>query len=106
MRRIILPQAMRVVIPPTGNEFIAMLKNSSLVSVISVSELFLVAKLQYSSTLLYFEWLIIASIWYLVLTTVGSVFQAWLESRYNTNYGQAPQRSGLSRFLSFSGGKD
>ena len=51
-------------------------------------------------------WLIIASIWYLVLTTVGSVFQAWLESRYNTNYGQAPQRSGLSRFLSFSGGKD
>jgi len=63
MRRIILPQAMRVVIPPTGNEFIAMLKNSSLVSVISVSEVFLVAKLQYSSSLLYFEWLIIASFW-------------------------------------------
>ncbi|MFN8617521.1 MAG: amino acid ABC transporter permease [Dehalococcoidia bacterium] len=107
MRRIILPQAMRVVIPPTGNEFIAMLKNSSLVSVISVSEVFLVAKLQYSSTLLYFEWLIIASFWYLVLTTVGSIFQAWLESRYNTNYGQGPaQRTGLARILSFSGGKD
>jgi polar amino acid transport system permease protein len=82
MRRIILPQALRVVIPPTGNEFIAMLKNSSLVSVISVSELFLVGKLQYSSTLKYFEWLIVISIWYLALTTVASIVQAWLEGRY------------------------
>jgi hypothetical protein len=41
------------------------------------------------------------------LTTVGSIFQAWLESRYNTNYGQGPaQRTGLARILSFSGGKD
>ncbi len=88
MRRIILPQALRVVIPPTGNEFIALLKNSSLVSVISVSELFLVAKLQYSSSLLYFEWLIIASVWYLALTTVGSIIQAWIEGRYGAgSYG-------------------
>jgi polar amino acid transport system permease protein len=83
MRRIILPQAMRVVIPPVGNEFIAMLKNSSLVSVISVSELFLVAKLQYSSTLRYLEWLIIISIWYLALTTLASIGQAWLERRFS-----------------------
>ena len=106
MRRIILPQAMRVVIPPTGNEFISMLKNSSLVSVISVSELFLVAKLQYSSSLKYFEWLIIASIWYLVLTTIASVGQAWIERRYNANYGAARERSGLARMFSFSGGRD
>jgi polar amino acid transport system permease protein len=93
MRRIILPQALRVIIPPTGNEFIAMLKNSSLVSLISVSELFLVAKLQYSSTLRYFEWLIIASGWYLILTTIGSVFQAWLENRYGpASYGAATAR--------------
>jgi polar amino acid transport system permease protein len=106
MRRIILPQAMRVVIPPTGNEFISMLKNSSLVSVISVSELFLVAKLQYSSSLKYFEWLIIASIWYLALTTVASIGQAWLERRYNSNYGSRAERGGLARMFSFSGGKD
>ena len=106
MRRIILPQAMRVVIPPSGNEFISMLKNSSLVSVISVSELFLVAKLQYSSSLKYFEWLIIASIWYLALTTIASVAQAWLERRYNANYGARAERSGLARMFSFSGGKD
>lgn len=83
MRRIILPQAMRVVIPPVGNEFIAMLKNSSLVSLISVSELFLVAKLQYSSTLRYLEWLLIVSIWYLALTTIASIAQAWLEQRFS-----------------------
>ncbi|MGE3074859.1 MAG: amino acid ABC transporter permease [Dehalococcoidia bacterium] len=106
MRRIILPQAMRVVIPPTGNEFIAMLKNSSLVSLISVSELFLVAKLQYSSSLKYFEWLIIASIWYLVLTTIASVGQAWLEQRYSTNYSASNQRGGFTRLFSFSGGRD
>lgn len=102
MRRIILPQALRVIIPPTGNEFIAMLKNSSLVSLISVRELFLVAKLQYSSTLLYFEWLIIASGWYLILTTIGSVFQSWLEHRYGAaSYGPGAGR----RWLSF-GAKD
>lgn len=102
MRRIILPQALRVIIPPTGNEFIAMLKNSSLVSLISVRELFLVAKLQYSSTLLYFEWLIIASGWYLILTTIGSVFQSWLEHRYGAaSYGPRAGR----RWLSF-GAKD
>jgi polar amino acid transport system permease protein len=96
MRRIILPQAMRVVIPPTGNEFIAMLKNSSLVNLISVSELFLVAKLQYSSSLKYLEWLIIISIWYLVLTTVASIGQAWLEARYSSD-GGGPTESVFSR---------
>ena len=97
MRRIILPQALRVIIPPTGNEFIAMLKNSSLVSLISVSELFLVAKLQYSSTLRYFEWLIIASGWYLILTTLGSFFQSWLEYRYGAaSYGPSARRRWLA----------
>lgn len=96
MRRIILPQAMRVVIPPTGNEFIAMLKNSSLVNFISVSELFLTAKLQYSSSLKYLEWLVIISVWYLVLTTVASLGQAWLEARYSTG-GFGPTESVFSR---------
>ncbi len=107
MRRIILPQAMRVVIPPTGNEFIAMLKNSSLVSVISVSELFLVAKLQYSSTLLYFEWLIIASLWYLALTTVASIVQAWLENRYRQGtYGPTESVFSRTRRPIWLGGKN
>lgn len=100
MRRIVLPQALRVVIPPTGNEFIAMLKNSSLVSTISVSELFLVAKLQYSSTLRYFEWLIIVSFWYLVLTTLASIVQAWLEARFGADrYGNGDRGLWARRLL-------
>lgn len=95
MRRIVLPQAMRVVIPPTGNEFIDMLKTSSLVNVISVGELFFVAKQQYSSSLKYLEWLTIISIWYLVLTTVASVFQAWLEARYGEQLRQSSTGSRL-----------
>ncbi|MBI5948088.1 MAG: amino acid ABC transporter permease [Chloroflexi bacterium] len=91
MRRIILPQAMRVVIPPTGNEFIAMLKSSSLVNAISVAELFFVAKQQYSSSLKYLEWLLIISAWYLVLTTIASLFQAWLEARYRGPAGAASE---------------
>ncbi len=97
MRRIILPQALRVIIPPTGNEFIAMLKNSSLVSAISVADLFLVARLQYSATLRYFEWLIIASGWYLILTTAGSIVQSWLEHRYGAaSYGPTAARRWLT----------
>ncbi len=106
MRRIILPQALRVVIPPSGNEFIAMLKNSSLVSTISVSELFLVAKLQYSSSLRYFEWLIIASFWYLVLTTVASILQAWLEARFGQDQYGNGQRSEWARRLLFIRARD
>ena len=75
---------------------------------VEVIEVFLVAKLQYSSSLLYFEWLIIASLWYLALTTVASIGQAWLESRYSaTSYGpSAGQRGGFVRWLTFSGGHD
>lgn len=105
MRRIVLPQAMRIVLPPTGNEFIAMLKSSSLVSVISVSELFLVAKLQYSSTLRYIEWLVIISIWYLALTTVASLVQAWLERHFSRGQRAARQPASLAaRHLGWLGG--
>lgn len=97
MRRIVLPQAMRVVIPPTGNEFIDMLKTSSLVNIISVGELFFVAKQQYSSSLKYLEWLIIISIWYLVLTTVASAFQGWIETRTSRGGPGEPSKPLLSR---------
>ncbi|MBA4180188.1 MAG: ABC transporter permease [Anaerolinea sp.] len=102
MRRIVLPQAMRVVIPPTGNEFIDMLKTSSLVNIISVGELFFVAKQQYSSSLKYLEWLAIISIWYLVLTTVASLLQAWLERRYGQGFGvqNAPATGAFGRLFS------
>jgi polar amino acid transport system permease protein len=82
MRRIVLPQAMRVIIPPTGNEFINMLKTSSLVSVVQYTELLRSTSNIGSDTTAIMEMLFVASIWYLALTSVFSVGQFYLERRY------------------------
>jgi polar amino acid transport system permease protein len=82
MRRIVLPQAMRVIVPPTGNEFISMLKTSALVSVISGGELLTFAGNIYSRNFLVLELLVVASIWYLVLTTLASIGQYYIERYY------------------------
>jgi polar amino acid transport system permease protein len=79
MRHVILPQAMRVVVPPTGNEFNAMLKNSSLASVIAYRELLFQARGVYARNYQVMELLVVASIWYLLFTTVWSLIQAELE---------------------------
>src|SRR4051794_31462173 len=82
MRRIVLPQAMRVIIPPTGNETISMLKTSSLVSVIAYSELLYSVQLIYAVNYKQIPLLMVASIWYLIVTTVLSVGQYYLERRF------------------------
>ena len=79
MRRVVLPQAMRVIIPPTGNEFISMLKTSSLASAVLYGELLRRAGDIYSTNLRVVELLIDASIWYLVLTSLATVGQYYLE---------------------------
>src|SRR6185369_17855121 len=70
MRRIVLPQSMRVIIPPTGNETISMLKYTSLASVIAVHDLLYSAQLIYDVNYKVIQLLIVASIWYLICTTV------------------------------------
>ncbi|HEV7528670.1 MAG TPA: amino acid ABC transporter permease [Solirubrobacteraceae bacterium] len=82
MRRIVLPQAMRVIIPPTGNETISMLKTSSLASVIVVTELLYTAQLIYSVNFKTIPLLIVASVWYIVCTSVLYVGQYYLERYY------------------------
>ncbi|MBI1759480.1 MAG: amino acid ABC transporter permease [Actinobacteria bacterium] len=82
MRRVVLPQAMRVIIPPTGNETISMLKTTSLVSVVAVSELFTVVGLIYGNNYQQVPLLIVASIWYLLMTSILSVFQYYIERHY------------------------
>jgi len=79
MRRIVLPQAMRVIIPPTGNETISMLKTTSLAFVASVPELFTRADQIANSNFRYVELLFVASFWYLVMTSVLTVGQFYLE---------------------------
>jgi polar amino acid transport system permease protein len=82
MRRIILPQAMRVIIPPTGNETIGMLKTTALVSVISVPELLYSSQIIYARTFETIPLLIVASLWYIVVTSILSVGQYYLERRF------------------------
>src|SRR5512133_2957585 len=79
MRRIVLPQAMRVIVPPTGNETISMLKTTSLVSVIAVTELTYSAQLIYSVNYRTIQLLIVASIWYLIVTTLLTMGQFYIE---------------------------
>lgn len=81
-RRVLLPQAMRVIIPPMGNELISMLKNTSLLSVIAVMELYTQASVISSANLRQVELLIVVSVWYLLMTSVLSIPQYYLERRF------------------------
>jgi polar amino acid transport system permease protein len=96
MRRIILPQAVRVVVPPTGNEFIAMLKDSALVSTIGALELFRQADLLGRRDFRSLEaYLVIAAV-YWVLTMVFSYFQRRLERRLRRGYVRSDGRASLA----------
>jgi polar amino acid transport system permease protein len=94
LRRIVLPQAMRVIIPPTGNETISMLKTTSLVVVIGYFELMTSAQRIYSVNFQTIPLLIVVAIWYLALTSLLSVGQYYVERYYGrgTNRGQTGAR--------------
>lgn len=81
-RRVILPQSVRVIIPPTASRVITFVKNTSLVSVAGLAELLYTSQLIYSRTYQTIPLLVVASLWYLVLTTVLSVVQRMLEKRF------------------------
>jgi len=83
LRRIVLPQAMRVVVPPTGNETISMLKTTSLVSAVPYAELFFQTTSIGSRTFQVFPMLVTASLWYLSMTSVLMVGQYYIERYYS-----------------------
>lgn len=87
MRRIIIPQAIRIVIPPYINNAILLLKNSSLVAVITVADLMLVSQQIYSATYKPVEILGLAGVLYLTMTSILMLFQMWTEKKlsYYTN---------------------
>lgn len=82
MRRIVLPQAMRVVVPPTGNELISMLKNTSLAYAATVTELYYSQQLIAARTYEIVPMLIVACIWYLIITSVLMIGQYYVERYY------------------------
>lgn len=86
MRRIVLPQAMRVVVPPTGNETISMLKTTSLASVIAYSELLQSAKDVYVVNFKVVQLLIAASLWYLFMTSVLTIGQFYIERYFGRGH--------------------
>lgn len=82
LQRIIMPQAMRVIVPPVGNEFIGMIKLTSLASVIQYSEMLHAAQTIYYANSRTLELLFVASIWYLVVVSLLSIGQGFIERYY------------------------
>ncbi|MCJ7830737.1 MAG: amino acid ABC transporter permease [Desulfobacterales bacterium] len=87
MRRIILPQAMRLIIPPLGNNFIILIKDSSLVSTITLVELTLTAQRLIGSTYKPFEMYLMAAVLYAILTSIAALLLGQVERR--TTWGHA-----------------
>jgi polar amino acid transport system permease protein len=79
LRRIVLPQAMRVMVPPIGNEVISMVKMTSLASVIQYSEILHNAQIIYFANTRVLELLLVASFWYLLVVSVLSIGQYYIE---------------------------
>ena len=86
MTRVILPQAMRIVIPPTGNQVISMLKGTSLVSVLAISDLLYSAQIIYALNYQTIPLLLVACVWYLAMTSVLTAIQGRLEARYGKGF--------------------
>lgn len=92
MRQIILPQAFRRMVPPLGNELIALLKDSSLVTVIAATDILYAAKVVAGAYFRFWEPYIFAAILYLMLTWVCTKIIAYVEKRYSTSYVPAKRR--------------
>jgi polar amino acid transport system permease protein len=101
MRRITLPQAMRVIIPPMGNETISMLKTTSLVYAIAGQELLTRVTILYSQNFLIIPLLLVASFWYIFFTTLMTIGQHYLEAYFGKGFGEkeaeAAERRALKR---------
>ncbi|SDI55905.1 amino acid ABC transporter permease [Alloyangia pacifica] len=95
LRRIVLPQALRIVIPPIGNDTISMLKFSSLVSILALPDLLYSAQMIYARTYQTIPLLIVATIWYLVLTTAFTLIEHAVEAHFDVTR----SRPSLSRAL-------
>ena len=86
MLRVVLPQAVRIVVPPTGNQVISMLKGTSLVSVLAISDLLYSAQIIYALNYQTIPLLLVACVWYLAMTSVLTAIQGRLEARYGKGF--------------------
>lgn len=93
-RRIVLPQAIRVMVPALGNQFISLFKNTSIVSVIGYSELLTTVQSIYTQNYRTIPLLTVACIWYLSLASLAMIGQRWLEQKYGRGFEAAPTSDG------------
>jgi polar amino acid transport system permease protein len=98
LRYVVLPQAMRVIIPPTGNEVISMLKTTSLVSVVAVVDLLGAVANIYGQTFQIMPMLLLASMWYLIVSTILSIGQFYLERYFSRGALRTPPPTPIQRF--------
>jgi polar amino acid transport system permease protein len=101
-RRVIAPQVIRVIIPPTANDFITLLKITSLAYVVSLREIMTNTQTAIASSFRYAEWYTAAAIYYLVLVSIFMVAQAWFERRYVWT---SVPRGRFGVFRGFGGGR-
>ncbi|MCW5720715.1 MAG: amino acid ABC transporter permease [Devosia sp.] len=92
LRRVVLPQAMRTVLPPLGNEFISMIKMTSLASILGFSDLLRSVQNIYFLNTRVIELLMVATVWYLVVVTILSFFQRMLERRFGRGFVRRDQK--------------
>jgi polar amino acid transport system permease protein len=106
MRRIVLPQAMRVIVPPTGNEVLSMMKNTSLVAAVPFSELTFTAQTIYASTYKIIPMLVMACLWYLLLSSVLMIAQYYIERHFSRGVGKGSSpKTQRVRFRGGGGGQ-
>lgn len=106
MRWIVVPQAIRVMVPPLGNSFNGLMKSTSILSIIGVAEMFQIGSTMASSTFKAFEIFIVVALYYLLLTTVWTFIQTWIENRLNAKAGLPKAESVWKRLFGFRSKRD
>ncbi|HEY4249626.1 MAG TPA: amino acid ABC transporter permease [Roseomonas sp.] len=92
-RIVVLPQAMKAIVPPTGNQVIGMLKYTSIASVVALNELMHSVELIYTRTFETVPLLIVAALWYLILVSILSIMQHFIERHYSKGWRQQPHQA-------------
>lgn len=106
MRWIIVPQAIRVMVPPLGNSFNGLMKNTSILSIIGVAEMFQIGSSMSASTFKVFEIYIVVALYYLLLTTIWTVIQTFIENWLNMKAGLPKPESVWKRLFGVRSKRD
>lgn len=106
MRWVVVPQAIRVMVPPLGNSFNGLMKSTSILSIIGVSEMFQVSTSMSAATFKVFEIYIVVALYYLLLTTIWTIIQTFIENSLNAKAGLPKAESVWKRLFGVRSRRD